>query len=120
MKTTKAHFKLFRKYVKKYIKKWKLTGWNIYFYHIDLGKNIARYDADYREGAVSFSFTIKWFKYIPLTQKEIKKAAKHEVGHLLIDPLYSLALERFVSEEELSTADERLVNHIVKLLPEVK
>ena len=119
-KTTKAHFKLFRKYVKKYMKKWKVMGWTVYFYHIDLGNNMARYDANYRDGSVSFSLTTKWCKYVSLTEKEIKKAAKHEVAHILIDPLYSLGLEISVSEDELGTIDERLVNQLVELLPEVK
>jgi len=115
-KTTKAHFKYFKKHVKKYMKKWKVTGWNVYFYWEDTEGNLAKYGADYRAGAASFAFGTKW-KGVSVTKKRIKHAAKHEVGHLIVDPLYSLSLERCISRDELDTADERLVNHLVELLP---
>ena len=117
-KTTDAHFNQFKASIEKYMDKLKLSGWRVYYSHHNLGdNNYARYEADYQNGSVVFVLGTSWPDAIPLNKQEIKECAKHEVAHLFLDPLYSLALDRFVSQDELDTVDERLVIQLENLLP---
>ena len=115
-KTTKAHFEHYKACIQKYMDRYKITGWMVYYSHYDLGDGYARYEADYRNGVVTFFLGMSWPNGMPLTKQGIDKCAKHEVAHLFLDPLYSLSLERFVSRDELDTIDERLVIQLEELL----
>ena len=48
--------------------------------------------------------------------KTPEELARHEMGHLLVTRLRTMALTRFVSEEAIETEDERLANIIARLL----
>lgn len=115
-KTTDAHFNQFKASIKKYMDKFKVTGWWVYYFHCDLEGNFARYEADYRNRSATFYLGTDWPDGLPLTKQGLDRCAKHEVIHLLIDPLYSLSLDRFVSHDELDTVDEKLVIQLEELL----
>ncbi len=115
-KTTTAHFEHYKACVQKYMDKYKLIGWRVYFRHCDLEGGYAKYEADYRNASATFFLGTHLPDDIPLSKQVVDEWAKHEVIHLLIDPLYLLSLERFVSQDELDTVDERLVVHLEGLL----
>lgn len=112
-KTTKVDFKVFKKAIRHYYEKYKLSGWHVYFTHGETEHRAAICpDVDTR--AVNFRFGKQWGAKI--TPKKIKACAKHEVVHLIIWPLYSGGWNRFVSKEQLSQLDEEVTRHITELL----
>lgn len=96
-KTTKAHFKMYKKSIKKWMGKYKITGWWVYYEHKDIDGDGAGYSADYRRRGVTFFLDTNWTDDPVLTKSILDRSARHEVIHLLIDPLYALATARFIN-----------------------
>ena len=115
MKTTPKHFEAFKKYVWEWLGKMKVSGWDIYFDHLDLNNAYARTYYDHIGRVAIFKFCKEWDDR-PLNMKEISETAKHEVVELLIADYHSLALSRFVSEDALQIAREALVVTLTELL----
>ncbi len=114
-KTSKKDLKIFKKAVRYYYKKYKLSGWHVFCKRADMnGRADICPDVDTR--AVLFRLGKHWSGKI--TKKKVRNAAKHEVSHLIIWPLYSAGWNRFVNKEQLSQLDEEAAQHITELLPD--
>lgn len=112
-KTSKQDFKTFKRAVRYYYKKYKLSGWHIYFNHGGTEHHAMIYpDTDTR--AVTFNFGKRWGTKI--TKKKVKASAKHEVIHLITWPLYSAGWNRFVSKDQLNQLDEEITQHLTELI----
>lgn len=114
-KTTKQHFRLYKKAVREYYKKYRLSGWHLYFEHGKDSKSLARVWADTDTKAVVFYMSRKW-KGVKPSKKRIRRAAKHEVIHLLLWPLHSAGWGRFTTEEKLTRINETVSQHITEIL----
>jgi len=114
MKTTKNHFNLFKKEVKKWVDIFELNDWQVYFKH-KASKGVFGVLRTTLKGKVAtFFFTQNWDDYAcPLTKKNIKKTARHEATHLLLARFSCLASERYISGNELEEAEEEVVNKLV-------
>ena len=112
-KTSKHDFKAYKKAILHYYKKYKLSGWHVYFNYGGT-EHHATVCADVHTRAVTFNFGKRWGTKI--TKKRIKTAAKHEVVHLITWPLYSAGWDRFVSKEQFTQLDEEVTQHITELL----
>ena len=118
-KTTKVHFNLYKKAIRYYLNKYKITGWHVYFAHSDECTGYASTYADYRKRSANFMLTITWDEDgLELNEKEIYSTAKHEAIHLMEWPVYAIGHERYSSQEELSSAHEEIVTHLTDLLPD--
>jgi len=116
-KTTKKHFKLFKKAVKHYCKRYGIRGWNIYHEVSCLENSHASVNASYNDRCAKFFFPEEWpDNDRVLNEKNIYWAAKHEVAHLLIWPLYAIGFDRFSTKVELEAVNEELAIRLTEIL----
>lgn len=112
MKTTKQDFELFKKECDRWLVKLNLDDLEINYYHDDPWSDNAdasvSVDYKYRRADIRFSVN-----RIP---EDIKMLAKHEVLHLLVGEMKDLAQDRYVIQDEIVKADERLIRKLEKLL----
>lgn len=118
MKTSQKHFEIFEKEVKHWVKEFGLTGWQIYFRHGGTDKgSFAGCSSNLAGKAATFFLAKNWDDVIvPLTEKNIKKSALHEVIHLVFARLSALNSARYVSEDECTEAEEEVVNIFMNYL----
>jgi hypothetical protein len=114
MKITNKDFMLFQAEVKRLMRVYGLSGWQVYFKQDDI-LSYGEVKTSALDRVVTFTFpkTIERgaeSDYNPL------KTAKHEVCHLLLAPLSDLAYTRFTSENEIYAAEEDIVNKLASIL----
>ena len=116
-KTTIKHFNIFKQACQQWIKAFGLTGWEIYFAHEQDERAFASIAIKSCERVATFYLNTEWKDDIRmLSEREIRKCAKHETIHLLLTPLEELAMERFTTEREIDAVAEELTNKLVKLI----
>ncbi len=111
----KSDYEYFVSECKTWIKRLGLDNWEVTFSHEKLRDNHA---ADCNVDLSSHMATIRFnnnFKERP-TKKEIKRFAKHEVIHILLGRLSRLGESRYITENELYSAEEELIIKLEKLL----
>ena len=126
---TLEHFESFKKSCKKYIEKFKITDWQFYYSFEDLKKQGKDYYATTKIQLLGRVITIrlnKKFFYFDsdnsnnqlesVIYKSLDETAKHEIIHVLIGGLTTLANERCVIQDEIDLANESLVVHLQNLL----
>ena len=113
-------FEIFKKTFTKYQEEFGLTGYQIYFEHKSLKVSaFAQIIADQRNAAATVILNSKLLpENIPF--KNVKRSAKHEAIHLLLERLEHLARCRYIGEEEIYEAVEELVVKLEKLIPDVR
>lgn len=116
MQTTKKDFELFKKECQKWIDRFELSNWNVYFYHgNDEDKQIvAQIYTELTKRSVAVNLNTEIDENIVLNIPEI---AKHEMIHLLLADIIELGWRRFVTKDELESAEESLVSKLVKIIP---
>ena len=117
-KTTKKHFKIFKDECLRLQKEWGLGGWELYFKFHKVGETGAfgtiRCSLEHKNATILL--TRDWpTETRPLNKEELKRTAKHEMIHLVINRLYILAMNRFCTELELKEANEEMVNILMKI-----
>ena len=90
-----------------------LKGWDVYFEKIDLtGSEAAiKYDLPSRQAAFALA---QWWPS-PVDETGIDRAAFHEVMHLALARIETLAVARFVTENAI---DEE-IHHLIRLFENV-
>ncbi len=120
MKTTKKHFDIFRTECEYWIKKLKLDNWKVYYTHQQLTKDSYASCATKVQGHVAtLYFTHVWYTLnedFPLTEKNIKESAKHEVIHLLLARMSDYAVSRDYTANDCLEAEEELVRKLEKII----
>ncbi len=111
MKTTKKHYRVFRKECRRLVKKWGLSDWKVYFEHSSIPGNRANCTWDINGYVCTIVLGVEW-NTAP-TLRGIKASAIHEVLHLVTARLGSLARCRYISKEEIEIEEERLA-HILQ------
>ena len=111
MKRNNSEFLQFQKEFKKWQTRFGLNGYQVYFYHEDLGDNFADINVIQNKRVATVRLDTK--KHADCN---IKKSAKHEALHLLCAKLQDCALKRYTSEEEILEADEELVVRLQGLI----
>lgn len=109
-KTSKANFELFKKECDKWMDLFGLNGYGKTYVHINNG-NLAGTQYDIMDRWVTFQLGKDWGDTKP-TVFELKSTAFHEVVHLLIGRLGTLARSRFVSDSEITEETEHIVRVI--------
>lgn len=116
IKTTLKQFETFKKECEYYQHKWKLDDWKISYAVEDLrGRGECTRTLD------GCMVTISFCKYYTdqinlLNDDEIKEIAKHEMLHVLLGRLGSLAYTRFTNADEIQEAEHALLHKLMKLL----
>lgn len=117
MRTSQKQFDLFVKECRKWIKRFELSGWQIDFYIKDIANSQAQVNKDYIACTASVYFHTEITKSPNETWNELIKAtAKHEIIHILIGNLVSLAGSRYVTPDEINKAEEELTVKLEEII----
>jgi len=119
--TTPAHFELFQKECRKWVDIFGLDEWKVYFLHLD-ESNANRLAACNYVGltfVATFVLNKNWRHDTP-NNNWVKMVARHEVVHLLTAPLNCLATARYVTEDEVDNAVERLVHKLEAIIDKLE
>ena len=112
-------FKDFKKYAKQCIDKFQLQNWDVYFTFKDLSEEgvwaKTHIKAMSHIATVTLSSVWNINDEIPF-HKTLLDTARHEIIHILIGKLGACANCRFVSQDELTEAEEEIVIRLTKLL----
>src|SRR3990167_9196664 len=101
MKLTQKHFNEFKTECLRLQKEWGLTDWELYFNFIKLDGSIAICN----KNLFSRNATLTLNNEMDDSDKRhlnVKNSAKHEMIHVLLSPLDTLAYSRFVTQDELN------------------
>ena len=112
-KKTQNNFDRFKAECQKWIERVQVSDWNIAIISIPLDVE------DYANTVTDLenkSATIRFNSDNEESHDLLEYYAKHEVMHILIGRLSSLATERYCTATELREADEALVNTLCKII----
>ena len=117
-KTTDKDFKLFKTECQKWIDKFELNEWKVYYKHQSLKKSVfAEINSNLHGRVTIITLEKDWpMEGIESIEDSIKEVAKHEVIHLLLVQLCSNAQTRYVNKDQVDEAEEALVRKLEKLL----
>ena len=116
-KTTNKHFETFKEAFLYWQRRLGLTEWNVYFHHELIPGHYAQLHAQGESRVVTVCFSSEWSHVnYPLTYEHIWNTGRHEALHLMQAPMYIAAVERFVTESEINTIDEGMVNRMEALI----
>ena len=121
MKTTKKHFKIFKKEVKKWINYFGLWDWQIHFAHYAENMTNTRAKVIYNSTGclATFILNTKWHEHTEdvLNKNNIRKAAFHEVCELLLGRLTHIADDRWGwCEADLTIETHRIIRTLENVL----
>lgn len=111
MRTTIAHFKLFKAECEKWIKIWGLLDWSVDYAHEDIDGCKGQRSSGLAGKVATLSLATDWGDD-NLTNYQIKKTAFHEVAELLLAEIHALGDRRFVAEERLETARHTVIRRL--------
>lgn len=113
MKTTKKHFETFCNECQRWIEIWGLHGrWAVSYHHREIDGDCAAnsaWDADQKRAAIGFNKTWDDDFVWPLDDESIERAAFHEVAHLFLGELHSMAEKRFVGPDDIDAAIHTII-----------
>jgi len=117
-KTTRADFAIFRREVEKWIKAFGLYDWEVDVVHggVEDSNHAAEclYQVDARRATIRLS---KEFTHgSEFTKDDIRQAAIHEVGELLLARLVFLAESRSVTYEQIEEAHHDVIARLLNYL----
>jgi hypothetical protein len=119
MKLTQKDFKLFKSECEKWIKKFGLLGWKVYYSFKQIEDKFGGCSTDY-EGRVATIYLNPDFDCpMPINKTEqIKQIALHEALELLFSPLWGLTQSRQYSESEYEMQHHNIIFILEKILKE--
>jgi len=118
MKTTNKDFQLFKYECNSWLERLKLDDFEVNYWHENPGKYNADASCspDYKYRRVDIRFSVDNFDETVFNTGYIKSVAKHEILHLLVGEMKDLAQDRYIIQDEIIKADERLIRKLEKLL----
>lgn len=117
MKTTKTHFKIFKKECQKWIDAWGIRDWQVYYETTDIKGIFGQFKSDYKNRVATIVLCKDWDDALtPLTNEEIRRIAKHETIHLLFAEMSTIGSARCVTADELDEAEHKVVRRLEKIL----
>lgn len=119
MRTTKKDFIKFQTECSKWLDRFWLREWQVFYCWEDLGDGTAsriEYFHDSKNVAISLNRRQDPKGGHRQFEQSIEDLAKHEVIHLLLADIIGLAESRHVQKEEITSAEHALVQKLMKLL----
>ena len=114
-KVNQTHFKLFKKYCEYYLDMFNLRSWRVeYSFDEEPDGYRASYSAHVTGMCAELALAAKFD--IPPTDKDMKECALHEVLHLLLLHLPTLARDKNVSESLMEIEEHRIIRVFENLL----
>jgi len=114
MKTTKKHFEIFKKECQMWEKRFELSGWDIRYWHEQRSKGLSSTTRDLIGRGIDIYLSFGW--NIPITVKEIKDCAKHEMIHTLLARVSENGKARWLTDTDYYEAEEELVYKLEKII----
>lgn len=114
MRTTKADFEYFKERANSWAKELGLISWELFFEH-GTHSTLAWAEPDFHGHCVTIGLGANWSS-VKITREAIDVAAKHEMLHVLLCPLYSYARERFVNSQQIENVEEEIVSLLEKVV----
>lgn len=115
MRTTKAHFKIFKEECQEWIEAFGLKDWFVDFYHEDWSEHHGDAKAWCRwnvEGMIaSVCLSLEWGNEKPIDET-VKMSAFHEICHLLIGRLFDLATDRYIQKIEIDVEAHAIIRRL--------
>ena len=117
MRTTKKHFRIFKKECKKWIKVFGLYGWDWRFYHEETKpNNLAQSNYHSTHRWANITLNTDWGD-LKITLHELKKTAFHEVLETgLLGNLRCLAEDRRFNQEEFDGEIHQIIERLSKVI----
>lgn len=116
MKTTDAHFRIFEREARRWIKRCGLEGWGtLDVLHKDLKGKRAQCSTNLRKRVAYVALAKDWGNDT-ITEAGLRAAAKHEVMHIVLAPITDLGDERFLDGADYYAAVEHVCNHVSSLV----
>ena len=114
----KKEFENFKKHFRRYQEKFGLGCYNVFFKHEAINEDVF---ANISVNTNGMTATVKLNKKLDKNHQpfnNIKKHAKHEAIHLLLDKIEDLARRRYVIDEDIYSEIEGLTNNLMELIPD--
>jgi len=116
MKTTSRQFKIYRETCQKWIDIFGLKNWRITFRHLPMPIDVAAQCTWYTEsGSCYLDFNKETNSDCDFSESEIKRYAFHEVMHLVLGRINTLAECRYIQQEEI----DQEVHAVIRLFENV-
>lgn len=115
-RTTARHFAIFKAECERCIDHFRIVGWRVEYVHEDLVDARARCRSNAVDQVAVLVLSTIWRDIAP-TDNAVLKSARHEVIHLIVDPLDELCQFRWVTQDQHRHALESVVRHLEEILP---
>ena len=109
-------FEIFKKEFNKWYEKFGLIGYRIYFEYKELNEFDYGDITTERESMVATVRLNSKVNDTVLYGRDIKRTAKHEAIHLMVNRLADVARDRYATDKEIYSAEEELVIKLEKLI----
>ena len=116
METNKKQFELFKRECLKWIDRFQLNDYDVYFQWGEIEGSDSRSSIKGWCGNITFTLG-KDIEFMDRGHNEyIEEIAKHEVIHCLLGRYSGLARDRYISDGELDNEEEHLVRKLCKII----
>lgn len=113
--TTKRQYDVFCTEALRCMKAWGISDWRVEFTHSDIPGSRGHCETAWWTNCATIRFATKWLGTID--DAMIRRTARHEVIHLILDELNSLVVARYITNYQRELALERTVHRLEQLLP---
>ena len=121
MRTTPKHFAQFKRSVNKWLANFGLVSWEVVCLHKELQEpRLAECGTDPVGNFADLTLGTAWGN-LPCTSASLDQTACHEVLHILLAKLTTIAGERWVTERELENGEHAVIRALLQFLfPKLK
>lgn len=116
MKTTKADFELFKKYVQEYADVLGVKDWSLHFSHEEVGDAYASTTYSIDDRVAKIRLGKYWDDLRPKNSYEIKRLAFHELMHVVMAPLVYEAKERYTTNHVLDGIEHNIIRRLENIV----
>ena len=113
LKTTNADFELFQKEAGRWLEFFGLYEWRVEFVHDpDEGDAAGWCSASLDDGVATIALFVNWGEGMSVTKERVLSTARHEVLELLMWPMFSVAVRRYTTYENINQARHNIIRRI--------
>lgn len=111
MKTTKAHFEIFKQEFRRWVEILGLKDWELFFEHDDK-KNRASVSYNIVSKIATVYLGNNWTHIKAITDYDLSRVAFHEACELMLGRLMEVGRSRYVSEVEFEEAGHDIIRRL--------
>jgi len=116
MRTTTKHFAQFKRHARKWLANFGLVSWEVVYLHTELlAPRLAECGIDPSGNFADLTLGTAWGD-MPRTSECMDQVACHEVLHILLAKLTTIASERWTTERELEDEEHVVIRALLQFL----